>query len=155
MITEIKGNLITLSKEKRFDAIAHQCNCFCTMKSGIAPQIVEAFPIAKEADDATERGDHGKMGKLSMGQDEETGTLIFNIYGQYGWNKNFPAYDTNYEKLFEGLRLMEEMCKELGVLTVGFPKIGCGLAGGDWDIVKPEIERIFDGYDITFVEYES
>lgn len=155
MITFVKGNLITLAKEKKFDAIAHQANCFCTMRSGIAPQIAKAFPEAYEADQNTERGNAGKMGTCSMGQDRESGTFVFNIYGQYGWNRNFPAYGTDHVKLEKGLVDMEEICNELGLETIGFPKIGCGLAGGDWTKVLQMIETIFEGYEVTIVEYES
>lgn len=154
MITFVKGNLITLAKEKKFDAIAHQANCFCTMRSGIAPQIAAAFPTAYEADQNTKRGDAWKMGTCSMGQDPESGTFVFNVYGQYGWNRNFPAYGTNHEKLREGLVHMEEICNGLGLETIGFPKIGCGLAGGNWSRVLLMIEEIFEGYEVTIVEFE-
>ena len=33
---EIEGNLISLALAGNFDVIAHGCNCFCTMQSGIA-----------------------------------------------------------------------------------------------------------------------
>lgn len=155
MITSVQGNLITLAQQNKFGAIAHQCNCFCTMRSGIAPKIAEAFPFAKEADDATERGDSSKLGSFSVGHDPKTGTMIFNIYGQYGWNRNFPSYGTNYEKLFSGLEEMREVCETMGVKTIGFPKIGCGLAGGNWGIVLPKIEEIFKDFDVTIVEFEG
>jgi len=43
MYNEIKGDLIELAKEGKFDVIAHGTNCFCTMGSGIAPQMAKAF----------------------------------------------------------------------------------------------------------------
>ena len=56
------GNLITLAKERHFDIIAHGCNCFCTMGSGIAPQIAKAFPEAYDVDQKTVKGDKKKLG---------------------------------------------------------------------------------------------
>lgn len=39
---------------------------------------------------------------------------------------------------------------------IGFPyKIGCGLAGGDWDVVSAIIEREFEGYEVEIYEYEG
>jgi O-acetyl-ADP-ribose deacetylase (regulator of RNase III) len=32
---------------------------------------------------------------------------------------------------------------------VGFPKIGAGLGGGDWDTIARIIEDTFEGYDVT------
>lgn len=155
MITFVKGDLIALSKEGKFDAIAHQCNCFCTMRSGIAPKIAQAFPVAFEADCSTERGDSDKMGTYSRGFDDRYDLHIFNIYGQYGWNRNFPAYGTNYEALFEGLERMKDFCTGLGAKRIGFPLIGCGLAGGDWNKVLPKIEELFKDFDVTIVEFDS
>lgn len=43
MYNEIKGDLIELAKQGKFDVIAHGANCFCTMGSGIAPQMAKAF----------------------------------------------------------------------------------------------------------------
>lgn len=44
---EIEGDLIALAKQGLFDVIAHGCNCFCTMRAGIAPQMVKAFGVDK------------------------------------------------------------------------------------------------------------
>lgn len=43
MYNEIKGDLITLAKEGKFDVIAHGCNCFCNMGAGIAVPMAKNF----------------------------------------------------------------------------------------------------------------
>jgi O-acetyl-ADP-ribose deacetylase (regulator of RNase III) len=40
---EIKGDLIKLALQGKFDVIAHGCNTFCSMGAGIAPQMAAAF----------------------------------------------------------------------------------------------------------------
>lgn len=45
--TEIKGDLIELAKQGKFDVIAHGCNCFCTMGAGIAVPMKVAFGCDK------------------------------------------------------------------------------------------------------------
>ena len=40
-------------------------------------------------------------------------------------------------------------------LKFGFPYIGAGLAGGDWEIIKSIIEEEMKGEDITFVKYKK
>lgn len=47
MYNEIKGDLIALAKEGKFDVIAHGCNSFCTMGAGIAPLMAKAFGCDK------------------------------------------------------------------------------------------------------------
>ena len=43
----IKGDLIEKSLNGEFDVIVHGVNCFCTQKSGLAPQMVKAFGTDK------------------------------------------------------------------------------------------------------------
>ena len=45
--------------------------------------------------------------------------------------------------------------KQWELKPIGFPKIGCGLAGGNWGIVLPKIEEIFKDFDVTIVEFEG
>jgi len=40
----ISGDLISLAREGRFDLIAHDCNCFCTLGAGTAKWINAEFP---------------------------------------------------------------------------------------------------------------
>jgi len=89
------GNLIDQGKKGNIQVIAHCANCMNTMKSGIAPQIVKAFPYAAEADKQTVRGDREKLGTFSLGiaEPEDYDLLgyncpdVFNLYGQYGFTK--------------------------------------------------------------------
>lgn len=52
----IKGDLIKLALDGRFDVIVHGCNCQCAMGAGIAKSIKETFPEAYKADLATTKG---------------------------------------------------------------------------------------------------
>ena len=47
-----------------------------------------------------------------------------------------------YEALRQCLENIVVECKEREIQSVHMPRIGCGLAGGNWDIVKPMIEEI-------------
>ena len=62
---EIKGDLIQLALEGQFDVIAHGCNCFCTMKSGIAPQMDKRFGCNTwSLEDTSEMGNINKLGQI-------------------------------------------------------------------------------------------
>ena len=39
--------------------------------------------------------------------------------------------------------------------TIAIPKIGCGLAGGDWEKVKVIIEDVFSEYDVVVYSLEE
>lgn len=137
------------------------------MRSGIAPKLAENFPAAKAADDATPRGDQHKLGTFSVGKDELYDLLVYNIYGQYGWKRDHVNYGTITKALFLGLRKMRDdlaerfkVVDEDVVVKVGFPKIGSGLGGGDWDFIRPLIEEVFQDtpgiiFHIDFVEFQK
>jgi O-acetyl-ADP-ribose deacetylase (regulator of RNase III) len=61
----IKGDLIKLAKQQKFNVICHGSNCFCTFGAGIAKQIKQEFPEAYEADLKTNKGDKSKLGWYS------------------------------------------------------------------------------------------
>ncbi len=42
----IKGDLIKLALDGKFDVIIHGCNCYCTMGAGFAKAIQAEFPEA-------------------------------------------------------------------------------------------------------------
>jgi O-acetyl-ADP-ribose deacetylase (regulator of RNase III) len=38
-------------------------------------------------------------------------------------------------------------------LRIGYPAIGAGLAGGDWEVISSIIEEELKGEDHTFVKF--
>lgn len=145
------GNLITALKEGEVDAIAHQANCFCTMRSGIAPQIAREWPSVIIADSSTRRGDKNKLGSVTRAV-TQNGT-VFNIYGQYHWLRSHPEYGTSYDHLGSGLKLVRLLMDTAQTKRLGLPLIGCGLAGGDWGRVSGLIEEAFKDFTGTVTVY--
>lgn len=151
-LTYKKGCLIAALKNKEVGAIAHQANCFRTMRSGIAPVIAEAWPAVREVDNITDYGDRSKMGTFSFATVPEG--FVFNIYGQYHWNRRNAGYGTSYEHLGMGLSGVADFMVNHEIQTLGLPRIGCGLAGGDWGIVEHLIKQNFAHTDIEVIVYE-
>ncbi len=69
----VEGDLVALARAGRFDAIVHGCNCFCDMEAGIARAIARAFPEAHAVDRATQAGDAGKLGTVTVAEVEREG----------------------------------------------------------------------------------
>ena len=136
-----------MQSEDAYDAYAHQANCFCRMRRGIAPQLANANPEVREVDNATVEGDRDKMGTFTKTSNKP---YVYNLYGQYHWyhHQVVPGRNTDYPKLYEALvKLRDDMLNE-GLDTLGIPLIGCGVAGGDWDIVSGAVNGIFRDTDI-------
>ena len=154
---EIKGNLITLSKQAKFDVIGHGCNCFCTMGKGIAVDIKENFIEAWAADQATEYADIKKLGSFTSAdvivhsEDDQPEVLtVINIYSQYHYNAKLKPLD--YEALTLALRKINFIHKNK---SIGLPLIGAGLAGGNWERIKKIIQTELKNMNVTIVHYEK
>ena len=79
--------------------------------------------------------------------------IIANLYGQYSWSRGRRL--TEYDKLESAIRKCLDGNKDLLQKKIGIPyKIGCGLAGGDWNIVSKILENIEKDYNFEFNVYE-
>jgi O-acetyl-ADP-ribose deacetylase (regulator of RNase III) len=142
------GDVVYAVQSGEVDAIGHQANCFNTMNSGVAKAIRKRLPCAWDADQLTVKGDRSKLGTISVGQLRDiagnpTG-LVYNLYGQYNYGYDARGY-TNYEALRGALMHMrDDLLTGDNLRKVGFPKIGAGLGGGDWDTIVGIIGEVFD-----------
>lgn len=157
---EIIGDLIELANSGEFDVIGHGCNCFCAMSRGIAPQMGAAFGCHLfPMEDKSTAGDINKLGQidwkvlnLTGGTNEfdffEFDLTVVNIYSQYTPNAQIKPLD--YEALTLGLRKMNHIFRGK---RIGLPKIGAGLAGGDWGRIKEIIQTELKDCDVTVVKW--
>jgi O-acetyl-ADP-ribose deacetylase (regulator of RNase III) len=151
--------------------IAHSCNCQNVMGGGIAKQIKDRYPQAFEADTEFHNNEYndggawkGAIGNYSKAVIETqlsdldiiyssdartnlTHATIYNLYTQSGYSTK--KREVNYEYFWRAMKAMQEDLlfnqHELNVRqVVGLPYgISCGLAGGNWKIIKAIIEDIF------------
>ena len=150
MMSVLKGDLIQFALTGRFDVIIHGCNCFCTMGAGIAKLIKDNFDEAYQADLATQIGDRGKLGSYSSARIKKNGNIftIVNGYTQYDFSGQGPLVDYGaIQKLFSMIK------KDFSNQRIGYPKIGAGLAKGDWEVISDIINKELDGEDHSLVEF--
>jgi len=148
----VKGDLIKLALDGKFDVVVHGCNCFCTMGAGIAKQIKHKFPEAYEEDLKTAKGDKKKLGTISYAIIERNGFTftVVNGYTQYNWRGRGILVD------YDAIRSVFNNVKSLySGMRIGYPKIGAGLAGGDWELISTIVDEELAGEDHTVVEYSS
>lgn len=114
--------------------IAHQANCISTMGSGIAKQIKEKYPEAYEADCKSPLIPTQKLGNFTCAPIGDI--RVVNLYGQYDYGTD-KVY-TNYEALYLSIdKMFSFLDRTQDDFKLGMPhKIGCGRAGGDWNIVQ-------------------
>lgn len=172
----IDGDLISLAQKGHFDVIAHGCNCFCTMGAGIAPQMAKAFGCDKFKMEAPEyKGDINKLGTIDYevkniilrkplslngvkifapdfgGQD----LVVINAYTQYHYGKNHidgKEKPVDYEAIRMCMRKINQLFPGK---KIGLPKIGAGLAGGNWEIIRRIIVEELNKMDVIIVNYKK
>ena len=129
MIYKVDGDLV---KETQYRIFCHQVNCKGVMGSGIAKQIKETYPEVYRAYREYEPKALGEIQKVKTHDDR----ICINMFAQDGYGRDkcytdYWAFEACLERI--ALDLMLKNIKE----PVAFPyKIGCGMAGGDWNIVK-------------------
>ncbi len=144
----ITGDLIELAQAGEFDVIVHGCNCMCTMKRGIAKQISETFPQAAIADAQTEKGGRDKLGTYTS---VTAGNLVIvNAYTQFHWRGKGVLADYDAIK-----NVFTQIARDFPDKRIGYPKIGAGLAKGDWEVIYPIICQALSACNHTLVEFEQ
>lgn len=137
------------------------------MSAGIAAQIKKVYPEMYQADLETEYDCDSKLGTYSFATLPD-GRLGFNIYAMKGIGNDGTSLGRNlcYDHFYNALiRIIEYVNgvyefeqDEYGssILNIGIPAgIGCGLAGGSWNIVLAMLEDIEEKYpSVTFHIYE-
>jgi hypothetical protein len=121
------------------------CNCFNRMYSGVAAGFRKFYPEAVEADNKTIEGDKSKFGKYSVAH-AKNGKYIYNLYGQYNYGTD--TRKLNYEALYTAMESALTDCISKKIRSIAIPfQLGCGLAGGNWNIVYIMIQEVFKNFD--------
>lgn len=153
---EVEGNLVEMALNGEFDVIAHGCNCQNTMNSGVARAIRDVWESVYVVDCQTRKGDYKKLGtwsecavNINVGQDKNPEIMrVLNCYTQYMYGREVGKVYVNYDAI---AMCMDKINYFYSGKRIGLPLIGCGLAGGDWDIVKGIISSRLKDCDVTIV----
>jgi O-acetyl-ADP-ribose deacetylase (regulator of RNase III) len=146
----IKGDLIKLAIEGQFDVIIHGCNCFCTMGAGIAKAIKSEFPEAYQVDLKSGYGNREKLGSYSSVTVNKNGReiTVINAYTQFHWRGRGIKVD--YDALKSVFQLVK---KNYAGKRIGYPLIGAGLAGGDWNVISQIVDNELENENHALVQY--
>lgn len=144
MIQVKKGDLLE-NAEQRFDVIVHGCNCFNNMGAGIAKSIKEKYPEAYRQDQKTKEGDKEKLGTITVARYGSAKPFyVVNAYTQFKYGGG--GRNADYDAIRSCMKRINEVFPGK---HIGLPKIGAGLAKGDWSVIEKIIED-----ELTDVTYE-
>jgi hypothetical protein len=127
--------------EKKPDAISHVVNNVGEWGAGFVLPLASEFPEAKiYYDHEWEDYSLGEVQRVVTNR----GVHIYNLFAQDGVGGKRPL---RYGWLAKSLRQMGDMINEGA--SVYMPRIGCGLAGGSWEVVEPLIEEGLSDQHVT------
>jgi len=134
----VNGDILTPVTDDRPTIVCHQVNCKGVMGSGLAKQVRAELPGVYEV--YKEKCDAGfaRLGQVQVcSAILTTGYLVANVFGQWGYGTE--KRHTDYEALRNAFTYLAEAYSQY---TIRIPyKMGCGLGGGDWEIVESIIKE--------------
>ena len=143
MLIRAKGNLIDMAEQGQFNIIVHGCNCQNTMGSGIAKELRARYPGVYEADTLAGKTWQTPVAKLgNFSTYAALGKLgnpfiVINAYTQLHYLPRGVDH-FEYESFYVILRKLEHIVNEN--VSIGFPYIGMGLAGGNSAVILDMLE---------------
>lgn len=125
--------------------IAHVCN----NKGGWGAGFVLA--ISRKWSEPEKRYREDKL--YDLGYTElvmvEKNIIVANMVAQHGFRSNINPVPLCYGPLETCLRNVASFIKHDDLKwSVHMPRIGCGLAGGKWELVEPIIDKALAGIDV-------
>jgi len=141
MIKYVTGDLFN----SKANIIAHGVNCAGGFGSGIAGQIAKLHPEARSAYLTKFINEGWALGDVQFVYQEDV--IIANCATQKAYLPR-TAVNVNYDAVRTTMQKVKEFAMSKG-LTVAAPKIGAGLAGGDWPTIEKILNEVFQDYDIS------
>lgn len=116
--------------------IVHQVNELGVMGAGLALQIKNKYPqVFTKYKQIANKDCWGQIQFVQIADNK----FICNMFSQKGISRTHRT--TDYELMRKCLTKLNTLAEQHN-LTVAIPyKIGCGLAGGDWNIVEQIIKE--------------
>lgn len=139
------------------DIICHQVNCLGIMGGGIALEIRKRYPDVynvyhKYCMDHENAKD--LLGKVLFCEAFSSNGKMFEIANMFSQLDIGGGCKTRYDELEKALKTVRDVAIRHN-RSVAIPYgIGCGLAGGNWDIVYATILNVFNDTDVDVTIYK-
>lgn len=142
-------------KENENSLIVHCCNTLGAWGAGFVVPLGKRYPKAKES-----YLDYIRNGNVKLGHVDEVkvadNIYVENLIGQsFLYKKKNGEIPCNYLAIQYGfMNIIRNWKKKKEPYTIHMPRIGCGLAGGDWSIIEEIINRHLCYYGIDVFVYD-
>ncbi len=132
--------------------IAHGCNTKGGFGSGMAGAIAKLHPEVREQYRYKFKTVGWKLGQVQFVAVSDSLTIA-NMATQDDYGYDGKLY-LSYDALRECFETLLEYAEKEG-LPVSIPNIGCGLAGGDWNVVEQIIVDLLKRFSVSVTVYQQ
>lgn len=154
-IIYLKGDA-TSPQASGIKIIAHICNDIGGWGKGFVLAISKRWPEPEKAYREWHRNrakNDFALGNIQVVQ-VESYIYVANMIGQRGTKTGrSTGVPVRYEAIESCLEKLTEEVKSLNA-SIHMPRIGCGLAGGKWELIEPLIEKTLLENDIDVYVYD-
>jgi O-acetyl-ADP-ribose deacetylase (regulator of RNase III) len=158
MIKEIRQSVVA----PKNGIVIHFCNCQGVMGAGLAKTIRNKWPVVdgdyKKYLEKFEKPKVFALGDIISTRVDDK-LIVISCLTQY--HRSTQTRQTDYAAVIKALNLCLSQCNALNIIDtpargmlydfrydIYIPhNVGCGLGGGDWNIVRPIIDEIFANYE--------
>jgi O-acetyl-ADP-ribose deacetylase (regulator of RNase III) len=153
-ITYLKGDA-TSPQAKGMKIIAHICNNLGKWGKGFVMAVSDRWPEPERAYREWHRGRAGNDFALGSVQFIQVESYIWvaNMVAQHGLRGGRQTPPIRYEAVEKALVKVAQKALELKA-SVHMPRIGCGLAGGEWGRIEPIIVSSLCEHDVAVTVYD-
>jgi O-acetyl-ADP-ribose deacetylase (regulator of RNase III) len=149
------GGDATSPQAKGPKIVAHVCNDLGGWGKGFVVAVSRRWPEPERDYREWHRGRSGNdfgLGAVRVIQ-VKPDTWVANMVGQHGIRTGSSGPPIRYDALERCLTRLADHAVTLGA-SVHMPRIGCGLAGGRWELVEPIILRTLCARDVATTVYD-
>lgn len=127
----VEGDLL----EADVEAWVNPVNCVGVMGRGLAAQFKRAYPDMFEAYRAATKAGEVAPGVLHVHELSGGRGFVVNLPTKRHWRAKARLEDVD-----AGLIALASWAREQGVASLAIPRLGCGLGGLDWEVVRPRVQ---------------
>jgi len=166
MLKYVKGD-VTNPQSRNIDLIVQCVNGSYKMGSGVAKAIMDKWPIVRESYMAQKSLELGSVHYVNVSRQEFGGdhymnssqkTWVANLVGQPDVRSkdlpvpiDYPAFRRGFEDIADWAAKTE---KHGWTVSIAMPRIGCGLAGGEWSTVEMIIREKLKDFPVTVFDFD-
>jgi O-acetyl-ADP-ribose deacetylase (regulator of RNase III) len=151
MVNMVKGDVFSSNAH----IIAHGCNCKGGFGSGVALAVAKRYPQVRNAYIRKFQTEGWRLGDVQFAPIYDhrsihklpTTLVIANCATQKNYLPRGMCH-ADYDAIRTCMIAVKEYAKARK-WTIALPKIGAGLAGGDWRTIKKILDEVFADYDCS------